>query len=93
MPTTHSAKKAIRQDKGRKKLNDTRKKNIKNLIKQAQALIKENKHTEAKKLLPEIYKSLDKAAKVNSIKKNTASRKKSRITKLLKPSSAKPAQA
>ncbi len=93
MPITNSAKKAIRQDRGKKRLNDTRKKNVKNLIKQAQALIKENKNAEAKKLLPKIYKALDKAAKANTIKKNTASRKKSRIAKLLKPSSVKPAQA
>ena len=38
---------------------------------------------EAKKLLPQLYKLLDKAAKVGLIKKNTAARKKSRITKLL----------
>jgi small subunit ribosomal protein S20 len=38
---------------------------------------------EAKKLLPQVYKILDKAAKVGVIKKNTAARKKSRITKLI----------
>jgi len=38
---------------------------------------------EAKKLLPQVYKILDKAAKVGVIKKNTASRKKARITKLI----------
>ncbi len=38
---------------------------------------------EAKKLLPEIYKALDKATKTGVIKKNTAARKKSRITKLI----------
>jgi len=38
---------------------------------------------EAKNLLPQVYKILDKAAKTNLIKKNTASRRKSRITKLV----------
>jgi len=38
---------------------------------------------EAKKLLPKVYKLLDKAAKTGLIKKNTASRKKSRITKAI----------
>ena len=38
---------------------------------------------EAKKLLPQVYKLLDKAAKIGLIKKNTAARKKSRITKLI----------
>ena len=43
----------------------------------------EKKSAEAKKLLPEIYKALDKAAKVGVIKKNNASRRKSRLTKLI----------
>ena len=41
---------------------------------------------EAKKLLAQVYKVLDKAAKTGLIKKNTASRKKSRITKLISKS-------
>ena len=39
--------------------------------------------TEAKKLLPDIYSALDKAAKVGVIKKNNASRRKSRLTKII----------
>ena len=35
------------------------------------------------KLLPDIYQALDKAAKVGIIKKNNASRRKSRLTKLI----------
>lgn len=38
---------------------------------------------EALKLLPQAYKAIDKAAKTNVIKKNTAARKKSRLTKLI----------
>ena len=38
---------------------------------------------EARKLLPQVYKLLDKAAKSGLIKKNTASRKKSRIAKAI----------
>ena len=53
----------------------------------AKALIEQGKKDEAKKLLQEIYKALDKAAKTKTIKKNTASRKKSRISKLLKKAS------
>ncbi len=43
-------------------------------------MLSEKKTEEAKKLLPQVYKFLDKAAKTGLIKKNTASRKKSRIT-------------
>ena len=52
-------------------------------MKEVKKLISQNKAKEAEKLLPEIYKSLDKAAKTKVIKKNTASRKKSRITKAI----------
>ena len=83
MPITKSAKKALRQNVRRKARNLIYKNKIKDLIKKAKNLILEKKIEEAKKLLPQIYKVLDKAAKVNVIKKNMASRKKSRITKLI----------
>lgn len=83
MPITKSAKKALRQNKRRAIMNVKKKRKIKDLIKKVKKLISENKSQEAKKLLPEIYKSLDKAAKTKVIKKNTVSRKKSRITKAI----------
>jgi len=83
MAITKAAKKALRQNPKRRQQNIQRKDKVKSLIKKAKALITENKKEEAKKLLPEIYKALDKAAKKNVLKKNTASRKKSRITKAL----------
>jgi small subunit ribosomal protein S20 len=52
-------------------------------LKEAKKLVLEKKIEEAKKLLPKIYKVLDKAAKIGIIKKNAASRKKSKITKLI----------
>ena len=84
MPITKSAKKALRQSKGRKKRNLQRKRKIKDLIKEVRNLVVQKKIAEAQKLLPQVYQALDKAAKVGTIKKNTASRKKSRLTKLLK---------
>lgn len=83
MAITQSAKKAIRQSAARKAHNIVYKDKIKKLVKQARALVLEKKDAEAKKLLPEIYKALDKAAKVGIIKKNNASRRKSRLTKLI----------
>ena len=83
MPITKSAKKALRQNKKRQSLNNMYRKKVKGLIKEARNLISEKKTEEAKKLLPEIYKILDKSAKSNVIKKNTASRKKSRIAKAI----------
>jgi len=83
MPITKSAKKSLRQNKRRAIRNVKRKRKIKDLMKEVKKLISQNKAKEAEKLLPEIYKSLDKAAKTKVIKKNTASRKKSRITRAI----------
>ena len=82
MPITKSAKKALRQNVKRRARNLIYKKKMRNLIKKVRNLVLEKKNEEAKKLLPQIYKTLDKSAKVGVIKKNTASRKKSRLTKL-----------
>lgn len=83
MALTKSAKKAFRQSVKRGVRNLASKNKIKNLIKEVKSLVFQKKVEEAKKLLPTIYKFLDKAAKIGVLKKNTASRKKSRIAKLL----------
>jgi len=83
MPITKSAKKALRQSQKRRIINIKKKKKIKNLIKQVRSLALQKKTDEAKKLLPQLYKALDKAAKTELTKKNTAARKKSRISKLI----------
>lgn len=83
MPITKSAKKALRQSLRRRARNLIYKKKIKSLLKKMKRLIFQKDFIQAQKLLPQIYKILDKAAKVKVIKKNTASRKKSRIAKLL----------
>ena len=83
MAITKSAKKAWRQSLKRRKRNLLYKEKIKNLIKEMRNLISQKNVEEAKKLLPQIYKILDKAAKVGVIKKNAAARKKSRIAKAI----------
>ncbi len=83
MAITKSAKKAIRQSATRNEHNVVYKNKIKSLVKEARALVLAKKMADAKKLLPDIYKALDKAAKVGVIKKNNASRRKSRLTKLI----------
>ena len=83
MAITKSAKKAWRQSLKKRKRNLVYKNKIKSLIKEAKNLVSQKKIEEAKKLLHQIYKALDKAAKAGVIKKNTAARKKSRITKLI----------
>jgi len=86
MPITKSAEKALRQNQKRRARNLVYKNKMKNLIKEVKSLVLEKKIEQAKKLLPQVYKILDKTAKVGIIKKNTAGRKKSRITKLVNKS-------
>ena len=82
MPIKESAKKALRQSKKRRRLNLARMNKMKQLIKKIRKLCLENKKEEAKKLLPEVYQAIDKTAKRGVIKKNTAARKKSKVTRL-----------
>lgn len=84
MPITKSAKKALRQNKKRRKVNLRRFDVLKETIKSFKKLVTENKKEEATKLLPQLYKIIDKSAKNGIIKKNNADRKKSRLTKMLK---------
>jgi small subunit ribosomal protein S20 len=81
MPIIKSAQKALRKSKTRRSRNIQKKKEIKNILKSFNSLILQEKKEEAKKLLPQIYKILDKAAKTGLIKKNTVNRKKSKMTK------------
>jgi len=64
-------------------MNDRNKKSVKESFKKIEKLLKEDKKEEAKKVLSDFYSSIDKAAKRGVIKKNTASRKKSRVTKMI----------
>lgn len=80
---TKSAKKANRQNIKRRLQNESRKMVLKKALKNFKKLVLAKKVDEAKAMLPKIYAVLDKNAKVNTIKKNTASRLKSRLTKMM----------
>jgi small subunit ribosomal protein S20 len=83
MAITKSAKKAIRQNKTRRAHNLIYINNVKSLLKEAKTLVSQKKAKEAQAMISKVFQALDKAAKVGIIKKNTASRKKSRIAKLI----------
>ncbi len=87
MAIIKSAKKAIRQNKKRRAHNLVYLNKMKGLIKETRALVLQKKYKEANAILPQVYAILDKTAKVGIIKKNEASRKKSRLTKLIARSS------
>lgn len=84
MPITSSAKKALRAGEKKKVFNLRRKKNVEDTVKAVKKLVKEGKAKEANALLPKAFKALDKAARGNTIKDGAASRKKSRLNKLVK---------
>ncbi len=85
MPQRKSAKKELRKSIKRKKQNLIAKNKIKKAIKQFKQATKKGDLETAKKTLSLVYQALDKAAKRNVIHPNKSARKKSRISKLLKP--------
>lgn len=83
MPITRAAKKSLRQNARKGTVNLIYRNKLKSLLKEIRLLASQKKNKEAKNILPQVYQILDKAAKVGVIKKNNASRKKSRITDLI----------
>ena len=83
MPHRRTSLKSQRKDKKRRLRNLKIKRDIKKAIKKFRKYLLEKNTAEAKKLLSEVSSKLDKAAKKGIIKKNNASRKKSRLTRAL----------
>jgi small subunit ribosomal protein S20 len=81
MPVTRTAKKALRQNVRRRERNVAQSTELKKVLKSYKKLVDAKKIEEAAKVLPLVFQKLDKAAKTNLIKKNTASRLKSRLSK------------
>ncbi|WKZ26276.1 MAG: 30S ribosomal protein S20 [Candidatus Paceibacterota bacterium] len=84
MPITSSAKKALRSSKKKRVFNLRRKDAMSSAIKKIKKLTADQKLDEAKGILPEVYKAIDKAAKRGVISKEKASRKKSQMASLIK---------
>lgn len=80
MPITKSAQKALRQSNTRHARNTSRKNKYRGLVKEFRKAVADKKYDLAKQILPKVYKALDKAAKRDVIKKNKASRLKSRLS-------------
>ncbi|KKU91554.1 MAG: 30S ribosomal protein S20 [Candidatus Jorgensenbacteria bacterium GW2011_GWA1_48_11] len=84
MPRTKSAKKALRQNARRRESNLKRKIALRETLKEFQKLVRTGKLNDAKKYLPQVYKKLDKLAKIDFIKFGRADRLKSRLAKKVK---------
>ena len=57
---------------------------MKSITKKIKKLVNDKKVKEAEAMLAHAYKAIDKAAKTHFIKKNAASRKKSRLSAFIK---------
>lgn len=84
MPILKSAKKAMRRDVDRRSVNDRFRRIMREAVKAFQKLLLAKDAKGAAAAMPDLYQAIDKAAKSGVIKKNTADRKKSRLTAALK---------
>ena len=84
MAIIQSAKRAIRGSERKRVYNERRSKAMKEVVKEVKTLASAKNKKSAEALLPKAFKAIDKAAKMNFITKNTASRKKSRLAKMIK---------
>ncbi|MEK7459780.1 MAG: 30S ribosomal protein S20 [Patescibacteria group bacterium] len=83
MPITKSAQKAVRGSLRKRASNDSKKRAMKDIIKKIEKKSKIDTK-EAAKMLSSAYSIIDKAAKKGIIKKNNASRKKARLSRLVR---------
>ncbi len=84
MGNTSSAKKAIRVAQRKRVINLRKKRQVSEARKAVGKAIAAKDKKVAEQLLPTAYKEIDKAAKMNIIKKNTAARYKSRLAAKIK---------
>ena len=84
MPITRSAKIALRSSFKKRDFNTIRRDKVQKTVKSLKKLITENKKKEAMVVMRAVQKALDKAVKEHTLNKNTASRKKSRLSKMIK---------
>lgn len=84
MPITRNAKKALRVADRKQAVNARTKKTLKEGVKSIEKLVVVKDWADAKKSLAIAYSAIDKAAKKGVIKKNTASRKKARLSRMAK---------
>ncbi len=84
MPITRSAKKALRTSLRKRDANLVRKDRVSKTVKSVKKLVSEGKKKEALAAFSLAQKAIDKAVKEHTLNKNTASRRKSRLSKLVK---------
>lgn len=83
MPLTKSATKRAKQSITRHKRLMPYKTIMKTMMRKFTDAVKEGNKDEVAKLMPQVYKSIDMAAKKSIIHKNTAARKKSLVARMV----------
>ncbi len=84
MPITKSAQKAMRAAAKKRVMNLRRTRAMDSAERDIEKLVAAGKVADAKKLVPQAYAAIDKAAKRGVIKANTAARRKSRMSRITK---------
>lgn len=84
MPIKHAALKQIRKDRPRAERNRAVRSELKSLAKQLRALLSAQQLDDARRLIRTIAKRYDRAAAKGVIHRNTASRSKSRLMRLMR---------
>ncbi|HPR91260.1 MAG TPA: 30S ribosomal protein S20 [Candidatus Paceibacterota bacterium] len=87
MAITKTAKREIAKNRNKKKANAPKRDNWHSLQKKYIKLVSAGKYEDAHKLLPNVYKTLDKLAKDNLLHKNKAARLKAKNARILKTAS------
>ena len=89
MPNTKSAIRRTKRTRSQASVNRIRKSRYKSAVKQMSIYLESGKINEAKKFLPKFHSQLMKVAKTGVVRKKTASRKISRVTKKISKSKKK----
>jgi small subunit ribosomal protein S20 len=84
MPITRSAKKALRSSLRKRRYNNERQDAMREAVKKLKKAVSDKNKKEAATLLAGAYQAVDKAVKRGIVKKNTAARKKSQLSRLAK---------
>jgi small subunit ribosomal protein S20 len=88
MAITKNAKKAIRNSERKRVFNVRRTRRIRTAIKDIEKALATGDVKTAEAKLPEAYKAIDKATKMSTLKKNTASRRKAGLVRMIKVAKA-----
>jgi len=84
MPIIKSAIKRAKQNEVRRARLQPFRTRLKTVLRAFTDLVKEGKKDEARKMLPLVFKTIDTSAKKNILHRNTADRKKARMSRMVK---------